>query len=474
MREAQILEFRAPHTDQAETAMALESAQALIGCILADATRFREVSHVQPEHFAEPFHGRLWAVVSDLIASGRSPEIATVTDRIADDPALKGLGGKGYIFDLWDHAGASHLARQHAESVTDAFVRRAGASILGEAARALLGNPDRPAAAVLGETRNHLETLEREGSAGDGDVITAEDAADDLLNALDTEAVHGLERGAMTGLRCFDVRLRGLRPGWLVVVGARPSMGKSGLARAAAYGCAECNPESAVLFFSLEMDARECAERALSAATHIDGDGIAYSGFGAGLSGAERARLRQLRATMPRNLLIDDRSSIGLDDVRRRVWAIKAQRPVAAVFIDYLQLMTKPPAAGRNDAAVLGDLTRGLKQLAREADTCVVVLSQLSRQVEGRDDKRPHLSDLRDSGSIEQDANAVLFPYREAYYLERAEPKNASRTEREAWTLALEASRRSMDVIAAKCRGGAIGTDRQAYYAEFDHVADAA
>jgi replicative DNA helicase len=140
--------------------------------------------------------------------------------------------------------------------------------------------------------------------------------------------------------------------------------------------------------------------------------------------------------------------------------------------IDYLQLMTRPAANGRNEASVLGDITRGLKTLAREAETCVILLSQLSRAVEGRDDKRPHLADLRDSGSIEQDANAVLFPYREVYYREREEPKDVTSTAHAAWVQDVEALRRRMDVIAAKVRGGAIGTDRQAYFAEFDHIED--
>lgn len=471
MAEAKILDLR-PRQGEPSGTLALESAQALLGSVMADASRFREVAHIKPNHFAEAFHGRLWSIIGELIEGGGAPDISIIIDRLGDDAALPDLGGKGHLFDLWEKAANPGRARQFAESVMDAYTRRQGAAMLSEASRGLLHVGGPPAATLIGEVRQGLETLERDASAGDGVLVTAEDAFGALMDSLDHEAAHGVERGAMTGLRCFDRRLRGLRPGWLVVIGGRPSMAKSGLARAAAYGCAERNPDKAVLFFSLEMDAREVAERALSAASFADHDGLAYSQFGGGLTGPERARLRQLRAAMPRNVLIDDRSTVGLDDIRRRVWAVKARQPVAAVVIDYLQLMARPFVAGRNEALILGDVTRGLKTLAREAETCVVLLSQLNRQVESREDKRPHLADLRDSGSIEQDANAVLFPYRPAYYIEREEPKDLHSSEHRAWEERLEIERRRMDVIAAKVRGGAIGTDRQVYFAEYDHVRD--
>ncbi len=422
--------------------------------------------------FFEPFHGRLWAAIREVTEAGRRADGATMADKFAADPALIELGGLRYLADLIDHAPYRGHAKTLADSVVDGWVRRQGAELLHAGRADLLTRHNAPTAAILGGLRQSIDRLEQDSATGDSGLVDGSEACGDLLDALDDEAVSGRERGAMTGLRCIDRRLRGLRPGWLVTIGGRPSMAKSGLMRAAAYGCAVRNPEAVVLIFSLEMDRREIAERALSSATYAAGDGIAYCEFTAALAPYERQRLRGLRASMPRNVLIDDRSRVTVDDVRRRVWALKAKRPVAAVFIDYLQLMGRPAAAGRNETSVIGEMTTGLKQLAREAETCVVILSQLSRQVEGRDDKRPMLSDLRDSGSIEQDSNAVLFPFREAYYLERAEPKDVSSPEHKAWETSLELVRRRMDVIAAKVRGGAVGTDRQAYFAEFDHVED--
>lgn len=470
------LNLQSPANDDDSGATALEAAQALLAAVLSDNDLFREAGHIKGTHFYEPVHGRIWEVVRTLIDEGKTALPVSVADQMAADPGLISLGGAQYLWLLWDRlAGSARLVREHAEAVLDAFTRRAASALLGDAAKALVTAASPRTPALLGELRQRLTLLEQSACADREGLQTAPAASIALVDALEEEAQHGRPRGAMTGLRCFDRRLRGLRPGWLIVIGGRPSMGKTSLMRAAAYGCAERNPGRAVLVHSLEMDARELAERALSAATLTAGDGIAYADFSEGLTASARATLAQVGGREPPNLHIDDRPAVSLDDIHRRVWALKAERAVAAVFIDYLQLMTRPSAHGRTEALVLGEVTQGLKRLAREADTCVVLLSQLNRQVESRDDKRPQLADLRDSGSIEQDANAVLFPYRAAYYLERNPPRDdASSQERERWQMDLEGNRRRMDVIAAKVRGGAIGTDRQAYFAEFDHVEDLA
>ena len=188
------------------------------------------------------------------------------------------------------------------------------------------------------------------------------------------------------------------------------------------------------------------------------------------LTPAERWILKDLTWKVPKNLIIDDSAVLTVEYVRRRVWSLKRKGPLGAIFIDYLQIMSRPNANGRNDAAVIGEMTGALKRLAREAEVCVVLLSQINRGVESRDDKRPQLSDLRESGSIEQDANAVLFPFREVYYLERAEPKPGPA--HLDWEAQVEALKRRMDVLCAKNRQGAVGTDHQEYFAEFDAVSD--
>jgi replicative DNA helicase len=252
-------------------------------------------------------------------------------------------------------------------------------------------------------------------------------------------------------------------------------MGKSGLARAAAFGCGRLNPAHQVLFFSLEMPANDLAARGLSDTWHsLTATGaMAYSRFHKA-DRSERVQLGDLVERLPINVQIIDRAWLSVDDIKRRVWQAKAKGSVGAVFIDYLQIMRPPAYAGRNQTPVIGEMTQALSALAKDAGCCVVLLSQLNRDAEKRDDNRPQLSDLRDSGAIEQDANAVLLCYRRAYYLERSEPQGASSDAYRKWQSDLTACRQTMEVICAKNRAGAVGVDLQTYRAEYDSLTNPA
>lgn len=213
-------------------------------------------------------------------------------------------------------------------------------------------------------------------------------------------------------------------------------------------------------------------ERSLSELTYRDGQPIRYHDMNPEkFTPMDWEILERAARRVPENLILDDTASLSVDYVRRRAWALRRRGPLGAIFIDYLQIMKRPPANGRNDASVIGEMTTALKVLARELNCAVVLLSQINRGVESRDDKRPQLSDLKESGSIEQDANVVLFPFREVYYLERAEPRQGT-AEYAKWEEQVEILRRRMDVLCAKNRGGAVGTDTQEYYAEYDAVTD--
>ena len=453
-----------PHT--------LEAEQALLGAILFDNEARRSAGDLHARHFFEPCHARLFATFDEQIRVAGCADLVTLAAAMADDRAFHDLGGNAYLGDLIDHAPPAIGVPSYARLIKEAWARRTAIALCGDPRVQLLSGSEQ-LYATLAALRDGIASIETDAADPGSTLISAADAGEALVTDLDREAVEGRQRGAMTGLRCFDRRLRGLRPGWLVVLGGRPSMWKSGLARVAAYGCARRNPDKAVLIFSLEMDRREITERALSAISFEGQDGVEYLRMGgAELTPEDRNRLAQLRQRLPTNLYIDDRSTLSAEDVRRAIWALKRKTPVAAVVIDYLQLMSRPEAQGRNEASVIGEMTRTLKQIARETETCLILLSQLSRAVESRDDKRPQLADLRDSGSIEQDANAVLFPYRQSYYIERGEPEDRSSPEHRAWQTRLEISRRKLDVIAAKVRGGAIGTDHQACWIEFDHCED--
>jgi replicative DNA helicase len=443
---------------------------ALLGCVLLDGDCLMNAGVVTAAHFSEPTYGRIWEAATDIAAAGRAVGLPAVADRLRNDPQLAELGGITFLADLVDKAPSTGMARDLAEQVTEAWARRELAQLAAEAARGAAEG--RPAAEMIAALRTSAERLESEASPEPASFVTARSAAIATMAQIETEVATGRAKGPQTGLSCFDRRLGGLPAGWLITMGARPSMGKSALLRAAAYGAARRNRDQLFALFSLEMDAREISERALADATVGDFDQITTESLNRSkVVPTDLPRLHDRAEAIPENLVIDDRSSLGLDDIRRAVWALRRRGRLAAIFVDYLQLMRKPDFKGRNEASVIGEITQGLKSLAKDARICVVLVSQLSRQVESRDDKRPNMADLRDSGSIEQDSNAVIFPFREAYYLERAEPKPGTEAHLQ-WELKLADCRRRMDVIVAKCRQGAVGVERMTYDPAFDHIED--
>jgi replicative DNA helicase len=312
------------------------------------------------------------------------------------------------------------------------------------------------------------------GEPADANLVDAKTSALNTVQELEAESLHGRPKGFYTGLRCVDYRLGGLKPGKLIIIGARPSMGKTALLRNIMEGAAERNSGVQFPLFCAEMSRREMDERQLSSLTHRDhiSDAVTYQGMsGEKLTPFEMMRIKDIAHKVPSNLILCDTPSLSLDYIERRIWALKRKGPVGAVGIDYLQIMRRPDAKGRNQADVLAEMTGGMKRLARSSGCALIVLSQLGRQVEGRDDKRPQMADLRESGSIEQDADIVLLVYREFYYLERAEPRIGT-PEHVKWQEDCEILRRKLDVICAKNRGGGVGTDHQDYYAEFDRIID--
>jgi replicative DNA helicase len=436
---------------------------AVIGALLYQNNLAGKLAHLHPDHFYDEMLRDAYASALRLIERGDNANPISVVEDMGGERVMLGHFANAV-------ADASPVAAvTDAEIVINAARLRHCVGIADELRNAARAGAD--AYKLISEAERQFSRLVQEAAPAASNLIDARSSAHVTLDEIEQEAVEGRAKGSMTGLRCFDRRMRGLRPGWLVVVAGRPSMGKTALLRAAAFGTAE-RTRAQVVFFALEMARRELDERTLSQLSHLDGDGIAYKDMnGDTLRPDERARLRDLARKVPSNLIIDDSPVLSVDYVRRRVLALKQRGPVAAVFIDYLQIMDRPDAKGRNEASVIGEMTKSLKQLAREANTCVVLASQINRGVEQRDDKRPQLSDLRESGAIEQDANAVLFPFRQVYYLDRAEPQEASK--RQAWELQCAEMHRRMDVIAAKVRQGAVGTDHQVYFAEYDHIEDA-
>lgn len=457
-----------PIRAQGETPLAnIVAEQQVIGALFFNNALAEELADVKPETFYDPVHALIWSEAMVIRAKGGHIDPVGVGDRLAQSVGFIAMGGVSYLADIAEQANV-RKARDMADLVVNAGRLRDLIASCDDIRNEARQGAD--AFALIAQAEHIFSRMVQEAAPAATNLIDAQSSAHVTLDEIDVEAKEGRAKGVMTGLRCFDRRLRGLRPGWLVVVAGRPSMGKTALARAAALGCAR-RTRGQVLFFALEMARRELDERTLSQLSHESGRGVAYTDMnGDMLDLGTRRHLRDLADKVPANLIIDDSPILSVDYVRRRVLALKQRGPVAAVFIDYLQIMDRPEAKGRNEASVIGEMTKGLKQLAREAGTCVVLLSQINRGVEQRDDKRPQLSDLRESGAIEQDANAVLFPYREVYYTQRSEPTDPKK--RADWETNMEVQLRQMDVIAAKVRQGAVGTDHQVYWAEYDAIED--
>jgi replicative DNA helicase len=449
----------------------VEAEQGVIGAALYDNALVGKVEGLEARHFREPLYVDLWAEITEQVRRGRLAEPVSLASKFAADARMVEMGGVAHLGDLYSRSPPFPAAISYARLLSELSARRelitVGEQMMAAARDTGVGIHD-----TLATAEKMVGELARGAEPGETALVPARAAAETTLDELHTEAQDGKPKGMMTGLRCFDRRLGGLKPGHLIVIAGRPSMAKSGLARQAAHGGAGRNPRHLFPFFCLEMNRRELSERTLSELAYRDPkiQSVAYRDLDK-LPAPELRKLEDLLWQIPANFILDDTATLSVAYVRRRCFALRRRGPIGAIFIDYLQIMQRPKAQGRNDAAVIGEMTAELKRLARELDCAVVLLSQLSRGVESRDDKRPMLSDLRESGSIEQDANSVLFPFREVYYVERAEPRDGT-SEHLAWEDSVAALRRRMDVICAKNRGGPVGTDRQEYFAEYDAISD--
>ena len=444
----------------------VEAQQSALGIMLMDAdAAHRAAPHLAPHHFGEPTYGLIAGVIASMRADGKRVDPVTVGHMVGEP--LNQWGGVAHLALLMDRAPPTFALADHAAIVTDQWSRRELGRLFTEA----LADAG-PVSEALARARDQLEALSREASPEPTTAIDARSSALAMLTQKAADQASGRKRGAVTGLRCIDHRIGGLTGGSLIVIGGRPSMGKTALMRSIMYGAARNQPADLFGLFSLEMDDAEVSERAVSELTIDDAAPVETDALHKGLVKSERLdELTEAAKRLPSNLLIDSRGGVSVDDVRKAVWAWKRKGKLRAVAVDYLQLMRRPRSEGRADHAVIGEMTRSLKQLARDADIAIILLSQLSRGLESRDEKRPTMADLRESGSIEQDANVVLFPFREAYYLERAEVP-LGHPKRSEWECEFYGKRARLEVICAKNRQGSIGTDVQVYEPAYDAICD--
>jgi replicative DNA helicase len=459
----------------------LEAEQALLGALLVNNQAFEKVSEfLLADHFAESVHGRIFTAIGRLVERGQVANPVTLKGYVEQDADLRAAGGANYLADLAAAVISVVNAGDYGRIVYDLYLRRQlialGEDVVNGAYSLSL---DASAIDQIEITEKKLFDLASTGQQEKSFQTFGQAVSTAVAMAEAAWRRQGGLAGVASGLNDLDRLLGGLHPSDLLILAGRPSMGKTSLATNMAFYAAEhlkwendavtgrrkAVEGAVVAFFSLEMSAEQLAGRILSEQANVPSEKIRRGD----MTHEEFDRLveaSQRLAALP--LFIDDTPAISVTALRTRARRLKRQYGLGMIVVDYLQLMRAnigQKVEGR--VQEISEITRGLKAIAKELNVPVIALSQLSRAVESRDDKRPQLSDLRESGSIEQDADVVMFVYREEYYLSRAEPSRKPEESDEKfnqrydeWRIRLEEAANIAEVIIAKQRHGPIGKVR--------------
>ena len=411
--------------------------KSLLGAVMiSDAVLPEVLTILKPRDFYEKRHELIFQAMLDLYDQHKPIDLLTLTAELKAKKQLKEVGGAPYLTELSNFVPASAHAKAYAEIIERASVRRrlirAGAEITNKAYE-----DDANVDILIGAAEKELFEV--------SDKIIKSDyvAMDELLaDAFDRiEELHknkGALRGLKTGFRDLDKKTAGFQKGDLIIIGARPAMGKTTFAQNLAYNIASINKKG-VLFFSMEMAANEIIDRMISDVSGVDN----WKMRTGNLSDEEFAKIGDALGEMDEiPIYIDDTSSMTIVELRNKARRAMHDHDIGIVIVDYLQLISGSDRYAGNRVQEVTEISRGLKILARELEIPVVALAQLSRSVTGRDDPRPVLSDLRESGSIEQDADLVMFLHRPDYY--RQNDDNYEETH-------------ITELLVAKHRHGAVG-----------------
>jgi len=468
-----------------------QAEQALLGALLANNKAHERVSEfLKPEHFADPIHGRIFQAISRRIDQGQLADAVTLKGEFEHSGVLEEVGGTAYLAQLLTAMVGIINAGEYGRAIHDAWLRRelidVGETLVNNAFGA---EPDLNGEGQLEAAEQALFDLGAKGVT-DGGFVTFERSLTEALRTAE-RAFHrpGGVSGLSTGLRDLDKKTGGLHPSDLLILAGRPGMGKTALATKIAFGAAkallaearaerpDAVPKSSVAIFSLEMSAEQLATRLLSEEARISGDRIRRGDIGQKDFDRFVAVSRDI-GSLP--LHIDDTPAITMSAMRTRCRRLKRTKGLGLIVVDYLQLM-RPSLGTRPENRVqeISQITQGLKALAKELEVPVIALSQLSRAVESREDKRPQLADLRESGSIEQDADVVMFVYRDEYYLQQRAPKQLAFDNDEKFHTAVEKWQRDMEqvhnraeLLIEKQRHGPTGKIDLFFEGEFTRFAD--
>lgn len=472
----------------------LEAEQALLGAILVNNDAFYRVSDfMKPEHFNEPLHRNIFEVAGDIIRMGKTANPVTIKTFLRADDKIGDMTVSQYLARLAAEAVTIINAEDYGRAIYDLALRRSLITIGEDMVNIAYDAPvDMPPQNQIEDTERRLFELAETGRY-DGGFQSFNDAVAIAID-LAGEAYQrdGNLSGISSGIHALDGRMGGLQRSDLIVLAGRPGMGKTSLATNIAFNIAQAfEPEvqadgstnakngGIVGFYSLEMSSEQLATRIISEQTEVSSSKIRRGE----ITEADFEKLvgcSQMMQKVP--LYIDQTGGISIAQLAARARRLKRQRGLDALIVDYIQLMTGSSKNNTNRVQEITEITTGLKALGKELNVPIIALSQLSRQVESREDKRPQLSDLRESGSIEQDADVVLFVFREEYYVQNTEPRRTPEEEAAdirneeylAWEEKMSKVRGTADVIIAKQRHGPTGTVKLSFQAEFTRFSDLA
>ena len=464
----------------------VEAEQAVLSAIITNNKALERVSEfLRPEHFVEVMHQKIYDACLRLIEKGHLADTITLKNYLESNGTLDMAGGVEYLSQLASSSISIVNAYDYAKLVYECALKRnlieIGTDIVNDAFGGSNGDSEISAASQIDKAEGQLYSLATLGETQSGPSSLEMTLRNSMQTIEEAYRADGSISGISTGIKDLDKSLGGFHPSDLLIVAGRPGMGKTAFALNLAVNVANevlthHGPEKLqgpVLFCSLEMSADQLASRILSFEAEVNGNKIRNGS----INEEEFNRLVEFqRALKDLPIFIDDTPDITVPMIRARARRLKRQSGgLSLIVIDYVQLLNSP--GGRksdNRVQEISEITRGLKILAKELDVPVIALSQLSRLVEQRDDKRPQLADLRESGSIEQDADCVMFVYRESYYHNKTRPIDADVTSQEyiAWQKKAERIENMAEILIAKQRHGPTGDVKVSFVGEYFKFGD--
>ncbi len=427
------------------------SEKSLLSCLLLDSLSFDEISDLKLEgkDFYDPKYGIVYDAIKDMVYSNNPVDYVTICSHLQDHNRLEGIGGQSFILDITEDQVSSANLRHYAKTVKD----KASLRELVRQARKVADK----GATFSGNAQDFIQEVEATffgltNEAKQGSMIKLNECLKENIKEIeDTSRKAGQVQGIPTGYGAVDKLVLGMQPGQLIILAARPAMGKTALALNFAQNVCEMT-KMPVALFSLEMMAKELSMRLLTQRAKIDSKRIRTKEF---LETDLRKIGQGIQQLADLPIYINDNAGTSLLDIQSACRKIKASEGLGLVVIDYLQLMSSHNKTLSREQQI-SEISRGLKNMAKELECPVIALSQLNRSVESRPNKRPMISDLRESGSIEQDADIIMFVYRDEYYNPDTKDQGLA------------------EIILGKNRGGEVGTAKLTFvgaHTSFENVA---